>query len=49
MTGNKSFKEALKKGIPIEVRGEVWAELLGNPLRVTIDLYNALLKRVRLA
>ena len=33
----------------MEVRGEVWDALIGNELRVNMQLYNALLVRVRLA
>lgn len=49
LVGSKSFKEALKKGVPLEVRGEVWEALIGNEQRVNMPLYTALLTRVRLA
>lgn len=39
LAGSKQFKEALKKGVPLEVRGEVWDALLGNELRVNMNLY----------
>lgn len=39
LAGSKQFKEALKKGVPLEVRGEVWEALLGNELRVNMNLY----------
>ena len=49
MSGSRSFKDALKKGVPIEVRGEAWECFIGNDLRVNQQLYDALLVRVRLA
>lgn len=49
LAGSKPFKEALKNSVPLEVRGEVWEALLGNELRVNMNLYQALLVRVRLA
>jgi hypothetical protein len=45
---NRGFREALKRGVPIEVRGEVWEHLIGNDLRINETLYSALLTRVRL-
>lgn len=33
---SKPFKEALKKGVPLEVRGEVWEALIGNELRINM-------------
>ena len=49
MLENSSFKRDLKKGVPIEVRGEVWSQLIGNKLRITPKLYESLLDRVRIA
>lgn len=39
LAASKPFKEALKKGVPLEVRGEVWEALLGNELKVNLTLY----------
>jgi TBC1 domain family member 14 len=39
LAGNKNFKESLKKGVPLEVRGEVWEALIGNEQRVNLKLY----------
>jgi|688.fasta_scaffold221687_2 hypothetical protein len=36
LTKSKPFKEALKKGVPLEVRSEVWEALIGNELRINI-------------
>ena len=47
LKSSKSFKEALKKGVPLEARGEVWQLFIGNHLRVNRSLYDALLARVR--
>ena len=33
LSGSRGFKEALKKGVPIEVRGEAWEYFIGNELR----------------
>ena len=30
MLDNSNFKKDLKKGIPAEVRGEVWTQFIGN-------------------
>jgi len=49
LLATKNFKESLKKGVPVEVRGEVWEHFIGNHLRITVSLYEALLARVRLA
>lgn len=49
LADSKPFKESLKKGVPLEVRGEVWEALIGNEQRVNFNLYKALLVRVRLA
>ena len=49
LQNNKQFKEALKKSIPIEMRGEVWDALIGNEQKVSLKLYTRLLERVRLA
>ena len=43
---NKSFLKDLKKGIPAEVRGEIWTALIGNQLRINQVLYEKLLERV---
>ena len=47
LKSSKTFKEALKKGVPVEARGEVWELIIGNDLRVNRSLYDALLVRVR--
>ena len=39
LEGDKKFLEDLKKGIPSEIRGLVWTELIGNELRITSKLY----------
>lgn len=39
LTSSNKFKDALKKGVPIEVRGEVWEHFLGNDLKVNDSLY----------
>ena len=49
LSGNRGFKDALKRGVPIEVRGEAWESFIGNDLRANEQLYDALLVRVRLA
>ncbi len=46
---NKKFKEDLKRGIPIEIRGEVWCNLVGNALRISPSLYETLLVKFRIA
>lgn len=46
---DKKFKEDLKRGIPIEIRGEVWIAMIGNHLRVSPILYESLLAKVKLA
>ena len=43
----KKFKEALVKGIPSEIRGKVWHELIGNNLKVTNKLYNILIEKAK--
>ena len=48
MLGVRGFKDSLKKGIPTEVRGDAWEAILGNELRISDKLYDALLARVRL-
>ena len=47
LKASKTFKAALKQGVPIEARGEVWEMIIGNDLRITSNLYDALLKRAR--
>ena len=47
LKASKTFKAALKRGVPIEARGEVWEMIIGNDLRITSSLYDALLKRAR--
>jgi hypothetical protein len=42
---SKKFKEAIKKGVPSELRGEIWRQMIGNDLRITEKLYNLLLER----
>ena len=34
LSSSRGFKEALKRGVPIEVRGEAWEYFIGNDLRV---------------
>jgi hypothetical protein len=41
----KKFKEALKKGIPASLRGDIWQQMIGNDLRITQKLYTLLLER----
>ena len=41
------FKDGLKRGVPVQIRGEVWSLLIGNLLRITPLLYESLLARVR--
>ena len=48
LISNRGFKDALKKGVPIEVRGEVWTAFIGNDLRINETLYKALLTRAQL-
>jgi hypothetical protein len=38
----------LKKGIPSELRGVVWTELIGNEIRITEKLYEVLLERAKI-
>lgn len=45
LTAKKKFKEALSKGIPSEIRGKVWQELIGNSLKITPKLYSILLEK----
>lgn len=49
MTSNSAFKSDLKKGIPAQIRGEVWLLFTKNPLHLKPKLYATLLERVRLA
>jgi hypothetical protein len=49
MPDEKKFKEALKKGIPSELRGIVWQELVSNDLRITNKLYDSLLERAKIS
>lgn len=49
LSGSSRFKDALKKGVPVKVRGEVWTAFIGNAFRVNRNMYDGLLKRVRLA
>mmetsp|Transcript_37445 Transcript_37445/g.49243 ORF Transcript_37445/g.49243 Transcript_37445/m.49243 type:complete len:82 (-) Transcript_37445:736-981(-) len=49
LTSSRGFRDALRKGVPIEVRGEAWESFIGNDLRVNEPLYEALLVRVRIA
>lgn len=49
MPSSRSFNEAIRKGIPVEVRGEVWEHFIGNDIKVNEQLYEALIVRVRLA
>ncbi len=34
LTSTRGFRDALKKGVPMEVRGEAWEYFIGNDLRV---------------
>lgn len=36
---DKNFNLEFKKGVPDEVRGEVWLTLIGNKQRITKALY----------
>ena len=49
LSSSRGFKDALKKGVPLEVRGEAWQLFIGNDLRVNKQLYDALIVRVQLA
>jgi len=49
LADNKKFKNDLKKGIPIEIRGEVWSHIIGNQLRISETLYESLLVRFKFA
>ena len=49
MENSKQFQIDLKKGIPDEVRGEVWSVLIGNEQRITRQLYAILIKRQKKA
>ena len=46
---NKKFKSDLKKGVPVEVRGEIWSHIIGNQLRISEYLYESLLVKFRIA
>jgi hypothetical protein len=48
MSSVRGFVDALKKGIPTEIRGQAWSLILGNELRISPLLYEILLQRVRL-
>lgn len=39
----------MKKGIPSEIRGLVWHQLIGNELRITEQLFKLLLERAELS
>ena len=47
MSSVRGFTDALKKGIPTEIRGQVWIDILGNELRISDLLYEVCLQRVR--
>ena len=49
LKNNKKFVADLKRGIPIEVRGEAWSGFIGNDLRINFKLYESLLVRVSYA
>ena len=34
LESNKKFRDDIKNGIPIEIRGEVWCHLVGNKIRI---------------
>lgn len=38
----------MKKGVPVEVRGEVWSHIIGNQLRISEFLYESLLVKFRI-
>jgi hypothetical protein len=43
----KKFKDALRKGVPSELRGQAWSTMIGNELRITEKLYELLLERAQ--
>jgi len=49
LSGSKKFKDDLRRGIPPEIRSEVWTQLIGNHIRCSPILYESLLVRVRVA
>mmetsp|Transcript_18812 Transcript_18812/g.17957 ORF Transcript_18812/g.17957 Transcript_18812/m.17957 type:complete len:108 (+) Transcript_18812:606-929(+) len=49
MQSHKKFKESLKKGVPTELRGIVWQELIRNEIRITEKLYDTLIQRAKLS
>ncbi|CEM11165.1 unnamed protein product [Vitrella brassicaformis CCMP3155] len=42
----KLFASLIRKGLPQEIRGEVWKKCIGNKLQITPTLYRILLGRV---
>lgn len=44
----KKFQELLGKGIPTELRGVIWQELIGNPLKITESLFKLLVQRAEI-
>ena len=44
---SKKLKALSRKGIPSNLRGEVWNKVVGNPLHVTPQLFNVLLARAK--
>ena len=34
LPSSRSFTDALRKGVPAEVRGEVWEHFIGNDIKV---------------
>jgi hypothetical protein len=45
---SKKLTQALKKGVPSEIRGLAWQTMIGNELRITDKLYELLLERAHL-
>lgn len=35
----------LRRGIPLEIRGEIWLAMIGNKQRITAKNYNVLIQR----
>uniref|UniRef100_A0A0G4G3X1 Rab-GAP TBC domain-containing protein n=1 Tax=Chromera velia CCMP2878 TaxID=1169474 RepID=A0A0G4G3X1_9ALVE len=44
--GGRLFKQMIHKGVPPEIRGEVWKRAIGDRLHLTPSLYRILLRRV---
>jgi hypothetical protein len=39
---SRQFGNDLRRGIPLEIRGEIWSVLIGNKHRMSYKLYNSL-------